>query len=616
MKLLDFRITNFRSIDDTGWCAFSADSVTVLIGQNESGKSSILSALEKSFDSKTIDDDDVRSGSELPCVFVRIETSFEELEAMLDDDVATEEQLAALRKYIRKCNGKLEYRTTWKRNASSTEHRFTTIRDVPDPILIDMLEESWVEKKNQPSLIATSANADSYEEEQEEEEEEDGDDDGNQPTKLTPEIIGKYIFYAGPLTVLFDEKTGLLPNTVDIIKNERGFALSGDGATAAENYLRIANIDLEGLMIGDARARQSMLHRGNEKVTANFATFWSQTIGKKDKLYLKCELDFYDASSTKKSGSPYLTFWITDGPNHLYPKQRSTGVRWFLSFYLQLKASEAEEGEKIFLLDEPGANLHSKAQADVLNLINTLGHKQHILYSTHSASMIEYEKLYRVLAVQRESDQDGSPSVIIHAHKLGAASRDTLSVILAAIGADFSQQEVIRKQHNVILEEMSGFYYLKSFWKLCGATKEAHFIAATGANNVELLANMFLGWGLGFIAAVDDDPTGRGVFKNIKRNMFGDDEVAAKARLIKIEGNGIEDIFSKEDFATVVLNDPSVIPTGANSQYVKDKQLSKPVLAYQFWIKVSQGDIKFKKLDEETRKRINTLVTEISSRLN
>lgn len=45
MKLKEFRITNFRSIVDTGWCPFSPDGVTVLVGQNESGKSSLLHAL-------------------------------------------------------------------------------------------------------------------------------------------------------------------------------------------------------------------------------------------------------------------------------------------------------------------------------------------------------------------------------------------------------------------------------------------------------------------------------------------------------------------------------------------------------------------------------------------
>lgn len=162
---------------------------------------------------------------------------------------------------------------------------------------------------------------------------------------------------------------------------------------------------------------------------------------------------------------------------------------------MQLKASSKSGASNIFLLDEPGANLHSKAQRDVLKLINQLSSTTPVVYSTHSADLIEYEKLYRILAVQRDGDQDDTPTFVIHAHRLGAATRDTLSAILTAMGSDLSHQQVIAKSNNVLLEEISGFYYLTAFWKLLNERQEAHFIAATGANNIEPLANMFLGWG-------------------------------------------------------------------------------------------------------------------------
>ena len=45
MKLRSFRVTNFRSIQDSGW--IEASRVTALIGTNESGKSNVLLALWK-----------------------------------------------------------------------------------------------------------------------------------------------------------------------------------------------------------------------------------------------------------------------------------------------------------------------------------------------------------------------------------------------------------------------------------------------------------------------------------------------------------------------------------------------------------------------------------------
>src|SRR5436853_259942 len=62
MKLKKFRVYNYKSIQDSGWCYLSGDNITILAGQNESGKTSILEAL-RDFDmgndiSSTVKPDD------------------------------------------------------------------------------------------------------------------------------------------------------------------------------------------------------------------------------------------------------------------------------------------------------------------------------------------------------------------------------------------------------------------------------------------------------------------------------------------------------------------------------------------------------------------------------
>ena len=70
MKLTAFRIRNFRSIVDTGWQSLSPDNITCLIGQNESGKTSVLEAL-KLFYTGIISEDVLRSDLSLPEVSCR-----------------------------------------------------------------------------------------------------------------------------------------------------------------------------------------------------------------------------------------------------------------------------------------------------------------------------------------------------------------------------------------------------------------------------------------------------------------------------------------------------------------------------------------------------------------
>ncbi len=45
MKLTRFKVTNFRSVADSGW--IEVDAVTALIGVNESGKTNLLLPLWK-----------------------------------------------------------------------------------------------------------------------------------------------------------------------------------------------------------------------------------------------------------------------------------------------------------------------------------------------------------------------------------------------------------------------------------------------------------------------------------------------------------------------------------------------------------------------------------------
>src|SRR5690606_22917512 len=116
---------------------------------------------------------------------------------------------------------------------------------------------------------------------------------------------------------------GLLPKVVDI--NEKN-QLIGEGAVAARNFLRIADLKVETLVKSDLRTRTHLINRANEQISRDFATVWSQTIGRKDQLQLQCEMEIYGEENQERVGKPYFVFWISDGLTRLYPHQRSQGV--------------------------------------------------------------------------------------------------------------------------------------------------------------------------------------------------------------------------------------------------------------------------------------------------
>ncbi|TXC86440.1 hypothetical protein [Paraburkholderia azotifigens] len=224
--------------------------------------------------------------------------------------------------------------------------------------------------------------------------------------------------------------------------------------------------------------------------------------------------------------------------------------------------------------------------------------------------------MHRIHAVQRLGDEEDSPTTILDAHQLGAASSDTLSPVLTAMGTDLASQQTIQRRNNVLLEEVSGFYYLTAFWKLTQEKQAAHFIASTGVNKLSTLANMFLGWGLEFITVVDDDNQGRGVYKDLMRDLYGDDPEVANKYVIKLKGcDGIEDIFSTDNFKRYVLKDESANIQQKNSEFLKRANRSKPVLALEFKLAVDNGHIRLVDLDEATQTSIKEVVGNIAGKL-
>jgi predicted ATPase len=112
MKLVEVKLTNFRGYANETCIAI--DSLTVLIGRNDAGKSSILDALDIFFNEATIERDDccVRTGS----TEVRIACTFNELPALI---VIDEQHPTTLQnEYLVRADGKLEIIKTYDCNAA------------------------------------------------------------------------------------------------------------------------------------------------------------------------------------------------------------------------------------------------------------------------------------------------------------------------------------------------------------------------------------------------------------------------------------------------------------------------------------------------------------------
>ena len=241
------------------------------------------------------------------------------------------------------------------------------------------------------------------------------------------EQMGSELFKYVPLFEFFEDFGSLLPNKIDLedLLNENTHC---EGYKAARNFLCVAGLDAEFFREKNHRILKQKIENLNGEISIDFQDYWQQNVGKNNKIKINFELEHYDYTEPDKSGKPYLEFWIKDKQERLYPKQRSRGVRWFLSFYLELKATAKENHiNRVLLIDEPGLSLHARAQEDVLKVFEDLKDTLQIIYCTHSPHLIDSSRLYRVMAVQRANENENSETVIIDPHSLHEASSDTFA---------------------------------------------------------------------------------------------------------------------------------------------------------------------------------------------
>jgi len=425
------------------------------------------------------------------------------------------------------------------------------------------------------------------------------------------------IFRYIPVFEMFEDFSSLLPDRIDI---DDVFAAKShiEGLKAARNFLTIANLDESFFDVSNSRILHQKIERLNNEITLNFHEYWHQNLGNQNKIRIIFELEHYDNSHPDKMGKPYLEFWIKDNQESLYPKQRSRGVRWFLSFYLELKASAIlyKERSRVFLIDEPGLSLHARAQEDVLKVLEDVKEEIQIIYTTHSPHLINVSKLYRLLAVQRSvADDMKSGTIIFDAQSLNKASTDTLSPIYTLMGTKLSDHQFIQKKNNLIVEDITTFHYLKTIFRLIEFHKDIFFLPATDVLSVPALVNLLIGWKLDFIILLDDDDNGNIVYDDLKSNLFQNSNKLAARKIIKFDNkSGIEDLFSKNDFKNFILHQRANI-TGSNLKYIVNNNLSRNLLASNFVLHVQGTKVKFEDFDEETRENISILVHNLDNLL-
>ncbi len=231
-------------------------------------------------------------------------------------------------------------------------------------------------------------------------------------------------------------------------------------------------------------------------------------------------------------------------------ENRSTGLQWFLSFFLVflVESKDAHEGA-ILLLDEPGLTLHPHAQRDLSSFFDNLSGSNQLIFSTHSPFMIDTDKLERVKAVY--TDESGKTLVSSNLRSSASLSVQSSSIYAAHAALGLTVSEVfLQGCLPVIVEGPSDQYYLsaiKTFLIQRGdlnPPREIVFIPSGGTKSIKAIASILTAKEEKLpIIVVDSDSNGKLLAKNIKDDLYA----SQKDRVITIGDFLTKDLVEVED---------------------------------------------------------------------
>jgi predicted ATPase len=240
---------------------------------------------------------------------------------------------------------------------------------------------------------------------------------------------------------------------------------------------------------------------------------------------------------TEKGDLPYASFYVSDGESRYAISERSLGFRWFFSFLLFTAFKQAKERATIFIFDEPAANLHAKAQAELMTSFSKIASEgNRIIYSTHSHHMINPSWLSGAYIVENTAlDYDVGDSfglsskptnVQITKYRDFVSQYPTRSSYFQPVieKLEYASPEVIGTEPFVIVEGVSDYYALRLAALVSNIDMKFRLMPGVGAGSCGPLICLLLGRGERFVILLDDDKTGRKEAERYRSEWFLDAE--------------------------------------------------------------------------------------------
>lgn len=528
MKLTKYRVTKFRSVQDSNW--IDCDDVTTLVGVNESGKSNLLLALWKL--------NPARAGN---------------IDILHDMPVS---ELSDLRKHPEDvCFIKADFLI----DEASAQYISKTVGCCCIP-------NSHVEVSRYYDghyCVNFPDGAPAPEEAESEGEPAQKYDDGKLRDAVVHEIP-KFVYYSNygnlstriylpnvitwldggtvtgidvnedqvrTLRVLFDFVNLNPKEILELGKDPKVVALQRtrySNATPTADEIEKAEQDKE--------ERSILLQSASGRLTREFKDWWKQ-----GEYKFRFEAD-----------GDYFRIWVSDHvrTDEVGLELRSTGLQWFLSFYLIfLVESQNQHKNAILLLDEAGLTLHPLAQKDLALFFENLATNNQIINTTHSPFIVDTTNIDRCRVVYVDSN---GYTVASSNLRQGADTLNERSIyaVHAAMGLSVSDI-MLQGCQPIVVEGPSDQHYLnaiKAFLireKLIAPKQEMVFIPSGGVKGVPGVVSIACGKSeqLPYVL-LDSDSSGSGAKGKLQSGLYRDNttKILSVNSFCSIDCSEVEDL--------------------------------------------------------------------------
>lgn len=311
--------------------------------------------------------------------------------------------------------------------------------------------------------------------------------------------------------------------------------LTSEKHSAILNLLALGKIAEAGLAIEDETERNRRLHWGAEAASRALTQRWSQE-------EVKVTFDV--------SGGMLRLGFISEEGHYGNPSQRSEGFLWFLTFLLNFASDAPQEGGTLFLLDEPGIHLHASAQGDLLRLLETIAGHSQMVYTTHSPYMINKNFPWRIRAVRKNRRGVDPQGTCVDSKPYASATGRAWEPIRSSIGLS-SGNSLFLAGKNLVVEGISDQIILAALSQRLsrdgGPSVDLDRICITpagGADKVYALAHLCHAEAEVTVVLLDSDQQGDRVKKRIEAGrvfppgkvlQVGDIALAGKRKAIDLE---------------------------------------------------------------------------------